>query len=194
MVFVMDGKHLGNRVAERLQEDNQSIVGVHQSVNDEGVSLETALRLSWRTPLQGAALLSRDLMANLRLALKLQKQHPETRLVIATKNQPGADVLGDLPGGITVFESVGIAADALVATAFGEEVREIRRWMAGAWELLHKLEWALNKGEEALFLADLKGLRRVEQGAAICPRWRVRFRVIEHSVQAFDTQQCLARH
>ena len=26
------------------------------------------------------------------------------------------------------------------------------------------------------------------------PGWRVRFRVIEHSVQAFDTQQCLARH
>ncbi len=70
----------------------------------------------------------------------------------------------------------------------------VRRSRAASWQLLPKLEWPLNKGEEALVLADLKGLRRVEQGAAICPRWRVRFRVIEHSVQAFDTQQCLARH
>ena len=44
MVLVMDGKHLGNRVAERLQGDNLSIVRVHQSVHGEGVSLETALR------------------------------------------------------------------------------------------------------------------------------------------------------
>ena len=235
MVLVMDGKHLGNRVAERLQSDNLSIVRVHQSDHGEGVSLETALRWSRRTPLQGAALLSRDLMANLRLALELQEQHPQARLVIATKHLPGADALGDLLGGISVIESVGIAADALVATAFGEEVREIRRvdgsnlmlvrYLIDArdtlhdlsvsrlqcgygvtvlavrrrsgtasWQLLPKLEWPLNKGEEALVLADLKGLRRVEQGAAICPRWRVRFRVIEHSVQAFDTQQCLARH
>ena len=73
-------------------------------------------------------------------------------------------------------------------------VLAVRRSGAASWQLLPKLEWPLNKGEEALVLADIKGLRRVEQGAAICPRWRVRFRVIEHSVQAFDTQQCLARH
>ena len=127
MVLVMDGKHLGNRVAERLQGDNLSIVRVHQSDHGEGVSLEIALRWRRRTPLQGAAFLSRDLMANLRLVLELQEQHPQARLVIATKHLPGADALGDLLGGITVIESVGIAADALVATAFGEEVREIRR-------------------------------------------------------------------
>ena len=28
----------------------------------------------------------------------------------------------------------------------------------------------------------------------LAPGWRVRFRVIEHSVQAFDTQQCQERH
>ena len=234
MVLVMDGKHLGNRVAERLQGDNVSIVRAHQNDNGEGVSLETALRWSRRTPLQGAALLSRDLMANLRLALELQEQRPEARLVIATKHLPDADALGHLLGGITVIESVDIAADALVATAFGEEVREIRRVdgsnlmlvryridardtlhdlsvsrlqcgygvtvlavrrsHSAPWLLLPKLEWPLSNGQEALVLADLKGLRRVEQGSATVPRWRVRFRVLEHSVQAFDTQQCLARY
>ena len=234
MVLVMDGKHLGNRVAERLQGDNVSIVRAHQNDNGEGVSLETALRWSRRTPLQGAALLSRDLMANLRLALELQEQRPEARLVIATKHLPDADALGHLLGGITVIESVDIAADALVATAFGEEVREIRRVdgsnlmlvryridardtlhdlsvsrlqcgygvtvlavrrsHSAPWLLLPKLEWPLSNGQEALVLADLKGLRRVEQGTATVPRWRVRFRVLEHSVQAFDTQQCLARY
>ena len=99
MVLVMDGKHLGNRVAERLQSDNLSIVRVHQSDHGEGVSLETALRWSRRTPLQGAALLSRDLMANLRLALELQEQHPQARLVSATKHLPGADASATFSGG-----------------------------------------------------------------------------------------------
>ena len=44
MALVMDGKHLGNRVAERLQGDNVSIVRAHQSANGDGVSLETDLR------------------------------------------------------------------------------------------------------------------------------------------------------
>ena len=70
-------------------------------------------------------LLSPDLLANLEAALALQRRWPEARLAVLAHALAAAPRLGQLLGGVTVISAVDLAADALVATAFGERVEGV---------------------------------------------------------------------
>ena len=87
--------------------------------------------------LSGAALLCKDLISNLRWALELQQIDPKLNLSIVTKHLSSSDSMSQLLGGISLISTTDIAADAIIATAFGESVEQVIRFM-------DKIYWSLN--------------------------------------------------
>jgi len=73
----------------------------------------------------GIGLLSNNLLSNVQAALTLQQSHPNCRLAVLAHAMEASDQLGRLLGGISVISGVDLAADALVATAFGERVEQV---------------------------------------------------------------------
>ncbi|WP_191964874.1 NAD-binding protein [Synechococcus sp. RSCCF101] len=153
--LLVEGGSLAPLIAEQLQADGIGVVCLRAgpSEGDSGpigsvrgpvadpsgtrpahrirrrdvLQLPEAFRLLRRSRVAGVALLSDDLLMNLQLALDLERRWPEARLSLKAKELPAAEVLGDLLGGLSLISSVDLAADALVATAFGETVEEVHR-------------------------------------------------------------------
>jgi len=74
-------------------------------------------------------LLSSDLLANVEGVLALQQRWPAAKLAMVTTAEQAAEQLGELLGGVTVISSLTLAADVIVATAFGERVEGV--WPIG---------------------------------------------------------------
>lgn len=89
--------------------------------------LELRLQNINAAELVGIALLSSNLIANIHAALALQSQRPLCRIALLAHALEGSDQLGGMLGGISVISGMDIAADAIVATAFGERVERVLR-------------------------------------------------------------------
>ena len=126
-VLLLEGGALAAPVTDQLALDGLDVVRVEAGDGEGDLQLNRSLESLRRTQCLGAGLLSNDLLRNLRIGLELQQSLPNTRLAIVTKDLDAADALGDLLGGITLISTLDLAADAFVATAFGEKVEEVRR-------------------------------------------------------------------
>ena len=74
-------------------------------------------------------MLSSDLLANVQGVLDVQQCWPAARVAMVTSAEQAAEQLGELLGGVTVISSLTLAADVVVATAFGERVEGV--WPIG---------------------------------------------------------------
>jgi Trk K+ transport system NAD-binding subunit len=95
---------------------NQGLAGIRQRLQ--------GLR---HTELVGIAALSNNLLANMQAVLEVQQHQSRARLAVLAHAMAASDQLGSLLGGITVISGMDIAADAVVATAFGERVERVVR-------------------------------------------------------------------
>jgi len=101
-------------------------IGVQTASFAEGRGgLESQLERLKHTQLVGVGLLSDNLLSNVHAALTLQQSHPSCRLAVLAHALEASDQLGRLLGGISVISGADLAADALVATAFGERVERV---------------------------------------------------------------------
>jgi hypothetical protein len=244
-VLLIGGEALAELIADQLRAEGLEVAWLQAGRSDSDApsrwlqqrrtrELPEVLRMLRRTTVAGVGLLSDDLLMNLRLALDLGERWPGARLALRTKDLAATESLAELLGGMVLISSVDVAADAFVATAFGESVEGVLR-LAGSNLLLVRyrieaadtlagrsiarvqggygitvvslmarqgqalvglpaLERRLRPGQELVVLADLEGLRRVEQGRMAAPGWRVRFTITTDREWSFETQQCLARH
>lgn len=130
-VLVIGGHRLA-RILERLLAQSRFRV---RRVAPDGLetgdqvfrSLDRALRVLRHGRCQGVAVLGDDLMANLETALTLQDQWPQARLAVQSHSLSRGAELGRLFPGMSVINPLELAAEAVVATAFGERVREVLR-------------------------------------------------------------------
>ncbi|MEY4354698.1 MAG: hypothetical protein RLZZ609_2939 [Cyanobacteriota bacterium] len=105
----------------RVQPDGQ------ESADLAFGSLDRALRVLRHGRCQGVAVLGDDLMANLETALSLQDKWPQARLAVQSHSLSRGAELGRLFPGMEMINPLELAAEAVVATAFGERVREVLR-------------------------------------------------------------------
>ncbi len=132
-VLLVEGGDLARGVAHALQRQKLPVVRVQSGEDWEDQKAGTPIYESVDavlTALRGSrvsavGLLSPDLLANLEAALALQRRWPEARLAVLAHALAAAPRLGELLGGVTVISAVDLAADALVATAFGERVEGV---------------------------------------------------------------------
>jgi Trk K+ transport system NAD-binding subunit len=166
-ILLVEGGELGLQVALSLQGRRHGVVWVDSRPDDPGLPgvamferLEPALAALRSGRLEGIGLLSPDLLANLRTGLGLQHHWPRARTVILAHAVEAAEQLGGLLGGVSVISSMDLAADAVVATAFGERVEEVCR-IDGANLLL--VRYRIRKGD-TLFA---RSIARVENGYGV---------------------------
>jgi hypothetical protein len=132
-VLLVEGANLARGVAHTLQRQMLPVVRVQPGEEWEGQdagtpiyeSVDAALTALRGSRVSAVGLLSPDLLANLEAALALQRRWPEARLAVLAHALAAAPRLGQLLGGVTVISAVDLAADALVATAFGERVEGV---------------------------------------------------------------------
>jgi Trk K+ transport system NAD-binding subunit len=132
-VLLVEGDNLARGVAHALQRQKLPVVRVQPGEEWEGQdagtpvyeSIDAALTALRRNRVLAVGLLAPDLLANLEAALALQRRWPEARLAVLAHALAAAPRLGELLGGVTVISAVDLAADALVATAFGERVEGV---------------------------------------------------------------------
>ncbi|MCP9850108.1 NAD-binding protein [Cyanobium sp. Morenito 9A2] len=129
-VLLVEGGELAARVAAELRKERISVLRIQQAregARDSDTdpvfpSVESALKALRSANLGGIGLLSEDLLANLHIALTLQHRWPQARVALEAREVSAAEPLGDLLGGMTVLSAIDLSADAIVATAFGEQV------------------------------------------------------------------------
>ena len=103
-------------------------IGVqHGGLQDGLAGVRQRLHSLRHTELVGIAALSNNLLTNMQAVLEVQQHHPRARLAVLAHAMAASDQLGTLLGGITVISGMDIAADAVVATAFGERVERVVR-------------------------------------------------------------------
>ncbi|MFM7674953.1 MAG: hypothetical protein ACKO5F_05085 [Synechococcus sp.] len=122
-IELVGGGTLAEAVEDALRRERRAVVKLEPGSDP----LEATLTQLPGSRLEGIALLSEDLLANLQTALVLEERQPQTRLVILAHAVGAAEPLGELLGGITVVSIMDVAADAVVATAFGERVEGVLR-------------------------------------------------------------------
>ena len=122
-VLIVGGQEVVEPIRTLLEGER---IGVQTACFAEGRSgLESQLEQLKHTQLVGIGLLSNNLLRNVQAALTLQQSHPSCRFAVLAHAMEASDQLGRLLGGISVISSVDLAADALVATAFGERVERV---------------------------------------------------------------------
>lgn len=130
VVLLIEGGALAERVERDLERERCAVlrVGQQQPVGAAPMlELEEALNLLRRQAAASVGVLSADLLGNLHTALALQQRWPQARLAVLAAALGAAEQLGDLLGGMTVLSTTDLAADAIVATAFGEVVLGVCR-------------------------------------------------------------------
>jgi len=121
--LIVDGQQVVEPIRDLLASEQ---IGVQTATIQEGMSeLETQLERLRHTELVGIGLLSNNLLSNVHAAMALQSSHRPCRIAVLAHEMESSDQLGALLGGITVLSGVDLAADALVATAFGERVERV---------------------------------------------------------------------
>jgi Trk K+ transport system NAD-binding subunit len=122
-VLIVDGEEVVEPIRALLEVER---IGVQTASFGEGTAaLDSQLERLKDTELVGIGLLSNNLLRNVHAALAMQQSHPNCRLAVLAHAMEGSDQLGKLLGGINVISGVDLAADALVATAFGERVERV---------------------------------------------------------------------
>ncbi|MEO1002833.1 MAG: NAD-binding protein [Cyanobacteria bacterium J06638_7] len=130
VVLLVEGGALADRVQRDLERERCSVLRVAERESGGGATplrLEEALALLPGQPAAAVGVLATDLLGNLHTALALQQHWPQARLAVLAASVGASDQLGDLLGGMTVISTTDLAADAIVATAFGEVVLGVCR-------------------------------------------------------------------
>jgi len=136
--------------------------------------VEQALR---RSRCEAVGVLGRDLVDNLAIALELRERWPGVRLAVQAQSLVDGAKLSSLFSGMQVINPLQVAADAVVATAFGERVRGV-----------------LQPGDALVVMADLQALLAVETGTLTPPRWQLEVRRCRPHCNRFEAQVLLARY
>lgn len=130
-VLLVEGRRLALRLEGLLPQNRARVMRVQtgepQEASPAFPSLDRALRQLRHGRCQAVAVLGEDLMANLETALNLQERYPLARVAVRSHSRGHGADLGQLFPGMEVINPLELAADAVVATAFGERVREVLR-------------------------------------------------------------------
>jgi Trk K+ transport system NAD-binding subunit len=122
-VLIVDGEDVVEPIRGLLASER---IGVQTASLKQGLAdLDRQLQRLRESQLVGIGLLSPNLLANVHAALSLQMSHRACRLAVLAHEMDSSDQLGALLGGITVISGMDLAADAFVATAFGERVERV---------------------------------------------------------------------
>lgn len=153
--LIVDGHDVVEPIRSLLAGER---IGVQTASLREGMAgLEAELERLRHTDLVGIGLLSENLLSNVHAALALQSSHRHSRLAVLAHEMEASDQLGQLLGGITVLSAVDLAADALVATAFGERVERVLQ-VEGSYQLV--VRYRLEAGDTLCNLS----IARLENG------------------------------
>ena len=153
--LIVDGQDVVEPIRSLLAGER---IGVQTASLSEGMAgLNAELERLRHTDLVGIGLLSENLLSNVHAALALQSSHRHSRLAVLAHEMEASDQLGQLLGGITVLSAVDLAADALVATAFGERVERVLQ-VEGSYKLV--LRYRLEAGDTLCGLS----IARLENG------------------------------
>ncbi len=197
-VLVVEGGRLATRLEGLLVQRSRARVmrvqtGGQQDSSPSFSSLGRALRQLRHGRCQAAAVLGEDLLANLETALNLQELFPLARMAVRSQSRARAAGMQQLFPGMEVINPLELAADAVVATAFGERVREVLR-VADHHLLL--TEYQVTEGDTL----EGKSLDAIAAGYGVMPLSLVvagqtteqLFPSLEHILQAGDTVVVLA--
>jgi Trk K+ transport system NAD-binding subunit len=122
-VVIVDGPEVVEPIRTLLGSER---IGVQTASLSEGMTaLDRELERLNNSQVVGIGLLSNHLLSNVHAALALQQKDPTCRLAVLAHAMEASDQLGQMLGGVTVISAVDLAADALVATAFGERVERV---------------------------------------------------------------------
>ena len=153
--LIVDGQDVVEPIRGLLAGER---IGVQTASLREGMEgLEAELERLRHTDLIGIGLLSDNLLSNVHAALALQSRDPRLHLAVLAHEMEASDQLGRLLGGITVLSAVDLAADALVATAFGERVERVLQ-VEGSYQLV--VRYQLEAGDTLCGLS----IARLENG------------------------------
>ncbi|MFM1811077.1 MAG: hypothetical protein RLZZ336_15, partial [Cyanobacteriota bacterium] len=150
----------GNGLADALQRELQQQGYGVWLVDAQPPALEQAQRSLRGRGVLAIGMLSTDLLANVQGVLALQQCWPAARLAMVTSAEQAAEQLGELLGGVTVISSLSLAADVVVATAFGERVEGV--WPIGEAMAL-QVRYRINAGDSLCGLS----LARVQHGYGV---------------------------
>lgn len=155
-ILLVGGDGLADALSSELQREGYSV----WAVDAQSPALDQAQRSLKRRGVLAIGMLSGDLLANVQGVLALQQCWPAARLAMVTSAEQAAEQLGELLGGVTVISSLSLAADVVVATAFGERVEGV--WPIGeAMGLL--VRYRVNPGDTLCGLT----LARVQHGYGV---------------------------
>lgn len=183
-ILLLGGGSLAARVAALLGAEGHPLVRVESSdapqLENAGAvvfaNLDQALPALESLPVQAVAVLSGDLLADLRDMLPLQERWPDARFALLARQEGAAERLGALLGGASLISPIELAADVAVATAFGEQVE-------GVWRLrdrnLLQVRYKLQLGDTLVghtvsrlehgYGLTCLALRRARSGALLAP-------------------------
>ena len=127
-VLLLEGGRLAERLASLLQLQKFKVVRVDPDGSDRVYTqLDQAQRALRRSSCQAVGVLGADLVDNLDMALELQERWPGVRLAVQAQSLADGAKLSGLFSDMQVINPLQVAADAVVATAFGERVRGVLR-------------------------------------------------------------------
>lgn len=157
-VLIVDGQDVVEPIRILLASER---IGVQTASLNEGISeLESQLERLKHTQLVGIGLLNANLLANVHAALTIQRSHDSCRLAVLAHEMDASDQLGALLGGVTVISGMDLAADAFVATAFGERVERVLQ-IDGQTQLV--VRYLLEEGDHICGL----NIARLENGVGL---------------------------
>lgn len=155
-ILLVGGDGLAQALSSELQREGHCV----WAVDAQSAALEAVQRSLKERGVLAIGMLSADLLANVEGVLALQRCWPEARLAMVTTAEQAAEQLGELLGGVTVISSLSLAADVVVATAFGERVEGV--WPIGeAMGLL--VRYRIQPGDSLCGLS----LARVQHGYGV---------------------------
>ena len=136
-VLLLEGGRLAERLASLLQLQKLKVVRVEADDAARAMAGQAYARLDQvdqalrRSSCEAVGVLGRDLVDNLDIALELQERWPGVRLAVQAQSLVDGAKLSSLFSGMQVINPLQVAADAVVATAFGERVRGVLRLAEG---------------------------------------------------------------
>lgn len=136
-VLLLEGGRLAERLESQLKLQKFNVVRVETDdaaramAGEAFARLDQAERALRRSRCEAVGVLGTDLVDNLDLALDLQERWPGVRLAVQAQSLVDGAKLSGLLTGMQVINPLQVAADAVVATAFGERVRGVLRLAEG---------------------------------------------------------------
>ena len=126
-VLLIEGGSLARSIARTLRAQNVQVLRVASQADPEDVdgchrSLPSALRALRHGRCLAVAVLGDELIPNLEVALDLNERWPSARLAVQATTLVEARAISSLLASMELVNPLEVAADAVVATAFGERV------------------------------------------------------------------------